>query len=118
MFCEAMTFAVVQNGLLIQISLKPNLAEDPPNHQQLSILSLSPKNERNDIDWLQFLKAQGHDELVNEHFIYPVHTLLPLQGHNFNRAISDVFPTSWTEHTIVAEIKTGDPMMATKYGQS
>ena len=75
----------------------------------------SPQNVRNTIDQLQFGKAQDHDGLVGEYFIYAYEILFPLLGHIFNRAMCEYFPTSWTEHTIVPIFKSGDPMMPSNY---
>ena len=75
----------------------------------------TPRNVRNAIDRLQFGKAQDHDGLVGEHFIYARDTLLPLLAHIFNRAMCEGFPTRWTQHTIVPILKSGDPMMPSNY---
>ena len=54
------------------------------------------QNVKNAIDWLQFGKAQDHDGLVGEHFIYARDTLLPLRAHIFNKAMCKGFLTRWT----------------------
>ena len=69
------------------------------------------QNERNPIDRLQFGIGIDHDELVSEHFIYVLDSLVLLLAHIFKRAISEGFPTSWTEYTIVPIFKSGEPMM-------
>ena len=61
----------------------------------------TPQNVRNAIDQLHFGKAQDHDGLVGEYFIYSCDILLPLLAHIFNRAMCEGLPTRWTEHTIV-----------------
>ena len=85
--------------------------QPPPPHPHGSCphesTFFTPQNVRNVIDRLQFEKAQDHDGLVGEHFIYARDTLLPLLAHIFNRAMCEGFPTRWTEHTIVAILKNG-----------
>ena len=73
------------------------------------------QNVRNAIDQLQFGKAQDHDGLFGEHFIYARDTLLPLLAHIFNRAMCKGFPTRWTKYTIVPILKSRDPMMPSNY---
>ena len=54
------------------------------------------QNVRNAIDWLQFGKAQDHNGLVYEHFIYTrdIVVLLPLLAHILNIAMFEGFPNS------------------------
>ena len=64
---------------------------------------------------LQFGKAQDHDGLVGEHFIYARDTLLPFLAHIFNRAMCEGFCSRWTKHTIVSILKSGDPIMPSNF---
>ena len=41
----------------------------------------TPQMVRNAVDWFQFGKAQYHDGLVIEHFVYARDILLPLLAH-------------------------------------
>ena len=50
-------------------------------------------------------------DLVSEHFIYALDILVLLLAHIFNRAMSEGFPTSWIEYTIVPIFKSGDLIM-------
>ena len=71
----------------------------------------TPNKVRDTIDPLQFGKPQDPHGLAGEQIIYVRDTLLLLLAHICNRAICEGFPTSWTEHTIVTKLKSGDPMM-------
>ena len=65
-----------------------DIPRQPPPHGPLPHEStfFTSQNVRNAIDWLQFGKAQDHDGLVGEHFIYACDTLLPFLAYIFNRA--------------------------------
>ena len=60
-------------------------------------------------------ETEDHGGLVGEHFINARDPLLLLVTCIFNRPICEGFPTSWTKHTIVPNLKIGDPMMLRKY---
>ncbi|MCO5570021.1 hypothetical protein L7F22_023735 [Adiantum nelumboides] len=64
---------------------------------------------------LQHGRAQDHDGLVGEHFIYACRELAPLLAHMFNRSVCEGFPASRTANTIVPLFKSGDPMVQGNY---
>ena len=78
----------------------------PPRPTWIHVFS--PLKIRNTIDRLQFGKAQDHDGLIGEHFIYVCTSLKELY-------VKVSFPTCWTEHTIVLIFKSGDPMVSNNY---
>lgn len=67
------------------------------------------------IDRLHNGRAQDHEGLVAEHFIHARDTIAPILAWMFNRAMCEGFPSSWSDHTIVPLLKSGDPMMPTNY---
>ncbi|MCO5547050.1 hypothetical protein L7F22_000491 [Adiantum nelumboides] len=60
---------------------------------------------------------EGGDQtgLQAEHLIYGCDALAPLIAHLFNRGLSEGFPESWTEHTIVPIHESGDTMDPSTY---
>ncbi|MCO5582230.1 hypothetical protein L7F22_036122 [Adiantum nelumboides] len=67
------------------------------------------------ISHLQHGRARDQAGLQAEHLIYGCDALAPLIAHLFNRALSEGFPESWTEHTIVPIHKPGDTMDPSTY---
>ncbi|MCO5582134.1 hypothetical protein L7F22_036024 [Adiantum nelumboides] len=67
------------------------------------------------ISHLQHGRARDQAGLQAEHLIYGCAALAPLIAHLFNRALSEGFPESWTEHTIVPIHKSGDTMDPSTY---